>query len=60
LVSIRVYDILGREVRTLVNGYKTAGKYSVSFNGAGLSSGVYFYQLKSNGYSSIKKMILTK
>jgi hypothetical protein len=59
-VTLKVYDILGREVRTLVDGYKTVGKYSVSFDASKLASGVYIYQLKSNNYSSIKKMILTK
>ena len=59
-VSLKVYDILGREVSTLVNEVKTQGKYSVRFNAANLTSGVYIYQLKANGFSSIKKMILTK
>jgi hypothetical protein len=59
-VSLKVYDILGREIKTLVNGFRTLGKYSVSFDGSNLASGIYFYQLKSNGFSSIKKMILTK
>jgi hypothetical protein len=59
-VTLKVYDILGREVRALVNGYKTVGKYSVNFDASKLASGVYIYQLKSNNYSSIKKMILAK
>jgi photosystem II stability/assembly factor-like uncharacterized protein len=59
-VSLKVYDILGREVKTLVNGYKTLGKYSVSFDASNFASGVYFYRLKSDVYSSIKKMILMK
>jgi M6 family metalloprotease-like protein len=59
-VSLKIYDILGREVRTLVNEYKSQGRYSVSFDASKLASGVYIYQLKSNNYSSIKKMILAK
>jgi len=59
-VTLKLYDILGREVSTLVNGFRAQGKYSVSFNASKLASGIYFYQLKSNGFSSIKKMILTK
>jgi hypothetical protein len=59
-VSLKVYDILGREVSTLVNEVKTQGKYSVRFDASNLISGVYIYQLKSNGFSSVKKMILTK
>jgi hypothetical protein len=60
LVSLKVYDILGREVRTLVNEIKSPGKYSVSFNASNLASGIYFYRLQANDYTCIKKMILTK
>ena len=60
LVSLRIYDVLGREVRTLVNEFKAPGSYSVDFNGADLSSGVYFYRLESNGFTDIKKMLLIK
>ncbi|MDR3626399.1 MAG: T9SS type A sorting domain-containing protein [Ignavibacteriaceae bacterium] len=59
-VSLKVYDVLGRLVRTLVDGYKTVGKYSVSFDASKLASGIYIYELKSSNFSSIKKMILTK
>lgn len=59
-VSLKVFDVIGREVKTLVDGYRTVGKYSVSFDASKLASGIYFYQLKANDYTSIKKMILTK
>jgi hypothetical protein len=59
-VSLRVYDILGREVATLVNEEKQPGSYTVTFNGQGLASGVYFYRFNAQGYVSTKKMILTK
>ncbi len=59
-VHLIVYDILGREVATLVNEKQTAGAYSVIFNANGLTSGVYFYRLKAGNYSAIKKMILLK
>jgi len=59
-VSLKVYDMLGREVKTLVNDIKTKGKYSVSFDASNLASGIYIYRLNANGFSSIKKMILTK
>ena len=63
-VSLKVYDITGKEVITLAEGYRSQGSYSVSFNGSGLSSGVYIYKLTVNsGISNItqvKKMILTK
>ena len=59
-VSLKIYDILGRQVRTLVNEVKAPGSYSVDFNGSELSSGVYFYRMESNGYTDIKKMLLIK
>ena len=59
-VSLKVFDILGREVRTLVNDVKSPGSYSVDFNGIDLSSGVYFYRLEANGFSDIKRMMLIK
>ncbi len=59
-VSLKVYDILGREVANLVNEYKDTGFYSVTFNANNLSSGLYIYRLKINGYVSSKKMLLTK
>lgn len=60
MVSLKVYDILGKEVSTLVDEVKNAGTYEVTFNGAGLSSGVYFYQLRSGAYTSTQKFILMK
>ncbi|MHB1688687.1 MAG: T9SS type A sorting domain-containing protein [Ignavibacteriaceae bacterium] len=60
LVTLKVFDALGREVKTLVNEFKFQGKYSVSFDASKLASGVYFYQLRSGDFVSIKKMILLK
>jgi hypothetical protein len=60
LVSLKVYDILGREVAALVNEFKPAGSYEASFDGSALSSGVYFYRLVSRDYTSIKKMLMVK
>jgi hypothetical protein len=60
LVTLKVYDILGREVMTLVNEMKTAGNYTVDFNGANLSSGAYFYRLKSGEFIDTKRMMLIK
>jgi len=60
LVTIKVFDVLGREVRTLVNDYKTSGTYTVSFDASKLASGIYFYQLRSGNYISTKKMLLLK
>jgi hypothetical protein len=60
LVVLKVYDILGKEVATLVNDVKHAGSYLIDFNGSALSSGIYFYRLESNGYVNTKKMMLIK
>jgi hypothetical protein len=59
-VSLKVIDILGREVTTLVNEEKSAGNYSVNFSGANLSSGVYFYSLSAGDFRQVKKLILLK
>jgi hypothetical protein len=55
-----VYDVLGNEIIELVSEVKEPGTYSVSFDASALSSGIYFYRLKANGYSVTKKMILAK
>lgn len=59
-VTLRVYDILGREIATLVNEEKPAGSYSVNFIASAFSSGIYFYQIKAGSYTAVKKMILLK
>jgi photosystem II stability/assembly factor-like uncharacterized protein len=59
-VTLKVYDILGREVAELVNKEKVAGSYKVNFNAENLSSGIYFYQLKTKEFSETKKMMLIK
>jgi len=58
--TLKVYDILGREVRILINEMKQAGNYSVDFDASHLSSGIYFYRLESGSFSNVKKMILIK
>lgn len=60
IVTLKVYDILGKEVATLVNGEKTAGSYIVDFNASNLASGVYFYRIEVNGFSEVKRMMLVK
>ncbi len=60
LVSLKIYDMLGREVATLVNEEKPAGVYKISFDASNLASGVYFYQLKAGGLIQAKKMVLLK
>lgn len=58
--TLKVYDILGREVATLVDEYKSAGKHSVEFNASSLSSGIYFYRLMAAKFSDVKKFVLLK
>ncbi|MBI1937868.1 MAG: T9SS type A sorting domain-containing protein [Ignavibacteriales bacterium] len=66
-VTLKIYDILGREIATLVNEHLSPGKYSVQFNVGQISnmryslpSGIYFYKLQSGQYSAVHKMILLK
>ena len=60
LVQLKVYDMLGREVATLVNKEQTPGNYAVEFDASRFSSGVYFYTLKAGEFTATKKMILMK
>ncbi len=59
-VTLKIYDILGKEVATLVNEQKNQGRYSVTFDASRLASGVYIYQLRVNDYVSSKKRLLLK
>ncbi|OGU77631.1 MAG: hypothetical protein A2W11_08210 [Ignavibacteria bacterium RBG_16_35_7] len=59
-VSLKVYDVLGSEVTTLVNEEKQPGVYEVEFDGEGFASGIYFYKLQTENYTSTKKMIYLK
>ena len=59
-VTIKIYDLLGKEVSTLVNENKSAGSYVVEFNASGLTSGIYFYRIFAGSYTDTKKMILVK
>ncbi len=59
-VSLKVYDVLGREVATLVNKEQSAGNYEVQFNASSLTSGIYFYRLQSGGFVESRKMVLLR
>jgi hypothetical protein len=59
-VTLQVFDVLGREIETLVNGVKQAGSYSVTFNAQNLPSGVYVYRIRGNNFVQSKKMLLIK
>ncbi|MCX7877160.1 MAG: T9SS type A sorting domain-containing protein, partial [Ignavibacteria bacterium] len=60
LVTLKVYDVLGREVATLVNEKKEPGIYDVNFDASELSSGIYFYRLEAGDFKAVKKMMLVK
>ncbi len=60
LVTLKVYDVLGREVETLVNEQNEAGNHSVDFNASNMNSGVYFYTIKSGNFTETKKLVLLK
>lgn len=59
-VTLKIYDLLGKEVATLVNEKMEAGRYSATFNGSALSSGMYFYKITAGSFTAVKKMALIK
>jgi hypothetical protein len=59
-VTLKVYNLIGQEVASLVNEEKNVGTYSVDFNASNLTSGIYFYKVSVNGFSEVKKMMLIK
>ncbi len=59
-VSIKIYDVIGREVKTLVNDFERTGQYTVFFNGNNLASGVYFFRIQAGDYTNVKRMVLIK
>jgi hypothetical protein len=59
-VRLRVFDVLGNEVASLINKEQHAGYYNVTFNANNLTSGIYFYRLEAGNYSETKKLILIK
>lgn len=60
LVTLKIYDILGKEIATLVNENKAAGNYEIIFNASDLPSGMYIYKIQSGSFTDAKKMLLTK
>jgi len=59
-VAVKVYDIVGREVVTLLNEEKSMGSYEIKFDTTNLPSGIYFYRLQAGYFVEIKKMVLMK
>ncbi|MCF8241657.1 MAG: T9SS type A sorting domain-containing protein, partial [Melioribacteraceae bacterium] len=60
MVKLKVFDVLGREIKTLINKPMQPGKYKVEFDASELSSGVYFYTLSSGEFNQTKKFMLLK
>src|SRR5690606_38808096 len=60
LVTLKIYDMVGREVATLVNDIKTPGSYIVAFNASAMASGTYFYKIQAGEFTQVKKMVLLK
>jgi hypothetical protein len=59
-VTLKVYDVLGNEIETLVSSKKSAGNYEITFNSSNLPSGIYFYRIKAAEFTDLKKMVLLK
>lgn len=59
-VSVKIYDNIGREVKSIVNEFKDAGYYTVEFNGSNLPSGIYYYKLETGNFTATRKMVLIK
>ena len=60
IVSLKVFNLTGKEITDLVNGRKNAGSYEAEFDGSGMPSGIYFYKLETNEFSDVKRMVLLK
>jgi hypothetical protein len=60
MVILKIYNVLGKQITTLVNEYQEAGIYKVNFDAGGLSNGVYFYKIQAGNFVEIKKMLLLK
>jgi len=60
IIKLKVFDILGKEIATLVNESLNSGSYETEFDGSNIMSGVYFYKLETDNFSEVKRMILTK
>jgi len=59
-MTLKIYDVLGRQITTLVNEEKPAGNYTIEFDGSSLPSGVYFYQIQAGNFIGTMKMLLVK
>ncbi|MBK7158573.1 MAG: T9SS type A sorting domain-containing protein [Ignavibacteria bacterium] len=59
-VTLKVYDMTGKEIMTLVNENQNAGRYTATFNGSNLASGMYFYKITAGEFTFVRKMVLIK
>jgi hypothetical protein len=59
-VQLKIYDVLGREIKTLIDEKESVGTYNVHFDASDLNSGIYFYRIAAGGFVESKKMILLK
>jgi len=60
IVSLKVYDILGKEVATLIDGFEEAGYHQASLNATNLASGLYFYRITAGSFTDVKKLVVVK
>jgi hypothetical protein len=60
MVILKVYDMLGKEISTLVEDFKNAGTYTVEFDGSEVSSGTYFYRFQTRDFIKVRRMMLVK
>ena len=59
-ITLKIYNVLGKEITTLVNEEKLPGNYKVEFNGSNLSSGIYFYRIRAGNFTATKKLVILK
>ncbi len=59
-VTLRIFDLMGREVATLVNDERSAGFHTISWDASDIATGIYFYRLEANGFTDVKKMLFLK
>lgn len=59
-VKIIVYDVMGREVKTIINEFRNAGNYEAGFDASNFASGVYYYKMEAGEFTEVKKMVLIK
>jgi hypothetical protein len=58
--NLKIFDVLGRQIQTLVNEMQAPGQYTVTFNASDLSSGIYFYRIEAGDFVAVKKLMLMK